>query len=104
MTMSKMHHCYKPMLFGPSGKHNKIGSRWQRNHRSPLHIARVRNSNFLEDRILSIKISLAKSSGKLDMGWLGLEEIPPGVFDLTSLEVQIITLSKSCEQALLYRF
>ena len=42
----------------------------------------------MEDRILSIKISLASSSGKLDLGWLGLEEIPPEVFELTNLEVK----------------
>ena len=46
------------------------------------------SSSFLEDRILSIKISLAKSSGSLDMGWLGLDEIPSGVFELTELEVE----------------
>ena len=56
----------------------------------------MKNASFLEDRIFSIKISLAKSSGKLDMGWLGLEEIPPEVFDVTSLEVLLsfINLSK----------
>lgn len=86
MTL-KMQQCCKPKPFGPSRVVHKLTNQRARDSRSSLQIVRLKNASFLEDRILSIKFSLAKSSGKLDLGWLGLEEIPPEVFDITSLEV-----------------
>lgn len=42
---------------------------------------------------LSIKVSLAKSSGSLDLGWLGLDHIPAEIFEIEDLEVSCNTES-----------
>ena len=34
-----------------------------------------------------VKISLAKTSGSLDLSWLGLEDVPDEIFELPDLEV-----------------
>ena len=34
-----------------------------------------------------LKISLAKTSGSLDLSWLGLEGVPDEIFELSDLEV-----------------
>lgn len=39
------------------------------------------------DRAFSIKISLAKVSGRLDLSWMGLEALDPQIFQLTELKV-----------------
>lgn len=39
------------------------------------------------DRRLMVKLSLAQSSGSLDLSEFELESVPPEVFDLTQLEV-----------------
>lgn len=61
------------------------------NGTSKPRLAKLRavSINSVEDRTLSIKFLLAKSSGRLDLGWLGLTSIPDEVFDLTDLEVSI---------------
>ena len=43
-------------------------------------------SAIIEDRTLMVKMSLAKGSGRLDLSWLGLHEIPDEIFDLPDLE------------------
>lgn len=40
----------------------------------------------LADRTIEIKLMLAESSGRLDLSELGLDSVPPEVFDLTGLE------------------
>ena len=39
------------------------------------------------DKTLDVKISLARTSGSLDLGWLGLEAVPPEIFEIPDLEV-----------------
>lgn len=43
----------------------------------------------MPDRTMIVKLSLARTSGKLDLSWLGLVEIPPAVFELDDLEARL---------------
>jgi len=62
--------------------------------RSPGHRCHAAVAVPWRDRTLDVKISLAKSSGTLDLGWLGLETVPPEIFEIPDLEVLVLAGNK----------
>ena len=81
----------KSCLSQPSQQKDVQASAYQNPYAVPVQPGR--------DRAFTIKLALAKSSGRLDLSWMGLESLDPEIFELTDLEVtpyHCLSLALSC--------